>query len=72
VGGRLVAGVLDDSGLAGLKVTAWCPFAHGYIERQAANGKWSEAVTMAQAPTGELTPKRTQSAALIALVSRDP
>jgi len=33
VGGRLVAGTLDDIRARGLKVTAWCPFARGYIER---------------------------------------
>ena len=33
VGGRLVAGALDDIRDRGLTVTVWCPFARGYIER---------------------------------------
>ena len=32
VGGRLVAGALDDIRARGLKVTALCPFAAAYIE----------------------------------------
>ena len=33
VGGRLVAGALDDIRDRGLSVTVWCPFARGYIDR---------------------------------------
>ena len=33
VGGRLVAGALDDARKRGLAVTAACPFAAAYIER---------------------------------------
>lgn len=33
IGGRLVAGVLDDIRERGLSVTPLCPFAAGYIER---------------------------------------
>ena len=33
VGGKLVAGALDDIRDRGLTVTVWCPFARGYIER---------------------------------------
>jgi predicted GNAT family acetyltransferase len=33
VGGRLVAGVLDDIRARGLTVTAVCPFAAGYLEK---------------------------------------
>lgn len=35
VGGRLVAGALDDIRARGLRVTAVCPFAAAYIERHA-------------------------------------
>jgi uncharacterized protein len=33
VGGRLVAGVLDDIRARGLTATALCPFAAGYVEK---------------------------------------
>ena len=33
VGGRLVAGTLDDVRARGLSVVPLCPFARGYIER---------------------------------------
>jgi uncharacterized protein len=35
VGGRLVAGALDDIRARGLRVTAVCPFAAAYIEEHA-------------------------------------
>jgi predicted GNAT family acetyltransferase len=33
VGGRLVAGTLDDIRARGLSAVAWCPFVRGYLER---------------------------------------
>ena len=33
VGGRLVAGALEDAGARGLAVLPFCPFVNGYVQR---------------------------------------